>query len=168
VIDAVTDDVPSRFRFRTAFRRQFSIDAETMFAITATYLAVAQETSYRGSGEPRRLEPRSFDDAQIIADAFKTGRPVLVNLYGVDSDLARRLVDFASGVCYALGGTMERVDVGLYLLTPRHVEVPAAEEEAQVVEAVREQLDGILWAPVPKSGSEGEAWRRAKPPTTTR
>lgn len=75
------------------------------------------------SARPSVLEPESFDDAKEIADRFKAEQPVVMDLAGVDRDLARRLIDFASGICYALGGHMERVRPGGYLLTPARVEV---------------------------------------------
>jgi cell division inhibitor SepF len=67
---------------------------------------------------PHTLKPRRFDQAQEVADRFKEGQPVIVNIEGVDRDLSRRLIDFASGLCYGLGGTMEKVASGVYLLTP--------------------------------------------------
>jgi len=53
------------------------------------------------------------------------GTPVILNLQGVERDLSRRLVDFASGLCYGLRGQMERVTNQVYLLTPSDVEVSA-------------------------------------------
>lgn len=75
------------------------------------------------SAKPAVIEPESFDDAKDIADRFKAEQPVVMDLSGLDRDLARRLIDFASGICYALGGHMERVQPGSYLLTPSNVEV---------------------------------------------
>ncbi len=75
------------------------------------------------SAKPAVLEPTSFDDAKDIADRFKASQPVVMDLNGLDRDLARRLIDFASGICYALSGHMERVRSGAYLLTPADVEV---------------------------------------------
>ncbi len=75
------------------------------------------------SAKPAVLEPESFDDAKDIADRFKASQPVVMDLSGLDRDLARRLIDFASGICYALSGHMERVRPGGYLLTPADVEV---------------------------------------------
>jgi cell division inhibitor SepF len=75
------------------------------------------------SAKPAVLEPESFDDAKDIADRFKGNQPVVMDLNGLERDLARRLIDFASGICYALGGHMERVRPGGYLLTPADVEV---------------------------------------------
>ena len=67
--------------------------------------------------------PDAFNDAQEIGDRFKSGQPVIVNLQAVDRDLRRRLVDFSSGLCYAIGGKMDRVADQVYLLTPADVEV---------------------------------------------
>jgi cell division inhibitor SepF len=64
------------------------------------------------------VRPRQFDAAQEIADKFKDGQPVIVNLEATDREVSRRLVDFASGLCYGLNGTMEKVASGVYLLKP--------------------------------------------------
>ena len=73
--------------------------------------------------KPHVVSPRSFNDAQEVGDWFKRRQPVIVNLQGLDRDLARRLLDFASGVAYGLGGSVERVASHVYLLTPADVEV---------------------------------------------
>jgi cell division inhibitor SepF len=77
--------------------------------------------------------PRSFNDAQQIADKFKHAVPVIVNLQNADQELSKRLVDFASGLTYALNGSMQRVADRVFLLTPHNVEV-SAEERARVLE----------------------------------
>ncbi len=77
--------------------------------------------------------PRSFNDAQQIADRFKDGVPVILNLQSADQDLSKRLIDFASGLTYALDGGMQRVADKVFLLTPRNVEV-SAEERARMLE----------------------------------
>ena len=71
-----------------------------------------------GAMEPHTVRPRRFDQAQEVADAFKSGTPVIMNLEGTERDVARRLIDFGSGICYALDGTMEKVATGVYLLKP--------------------------------------------------
>jgi cell division inhibitor SepF len=78
--------------------------------------------------------PRSFNDAQQIADKFKQGVPVIVNLQNADQELSKRLVDFASGLTYALNGSMQRVADRVFLLTPHNVQV-SAEERARVLES---------------------------------
>jgi len=77
--------------------------------------------------------PRSFNDAQSIADKFKEATPVIVNLQGTDADLSKRLIDFSSGLTYALNGSMQRVADKVFLLTPRNVEV-SAEERARLID----------------------------------
>ena len=73
--------------------------------------------------KPHAVSPDAFNDAQEIGDRLKSGQPVIVNLQTVDRDLRRRLVDFSSGLCYAMGGKMDRVADQVYLLTPADVEV---------------------------------------------
>ncbi|HUK95217.1 MAG TPA: cell division protein SepF [Gaiellaceae bacterium] len=77
--------------------------------------------------------PRSFNDAQQIADKFKDSVPVILNLQSSDQELSKRLIDFTSGLTYALDGGMQRVADKVFLLTPRNVEV-SAEERARLVE----------------------------------
>jgi cell division inhibitor SepF len=71
-----------------------------------------------GSNEPTTVRPRRFDQAQEVADRYKEGQPVIMNLEGADREVARRLIDFASGICYGLDGSMEKVANGVYLLKP--------------------------------------------------
>jgi|EndMetStandDraft_8_1072994.scaffolds.fasta_scaffold88239_2 cell division inhibitor SepF len=70
------------------------------------------------SSEPATVRPRRFDQAQELADKFKDGQSVILNLESTERDVARRLIDFASGVCYSLDGSMEKVATGVYLLKP--------------------------------------------------
>ncbi|WP_035106615.1 cell division protein SepF [Desulfovirgula thermocuniculi] len=68
-------------------------------------------------------EPRVFDDVQSIAEHLKNRRPVIVNLEQVDSELARRVVDFVSGATYALNGSMQKVGSGIFLFVPSNVDI---------------------------------------------
>ena len=77
--------------------------------------------------------PRSFNDAQTIADRFKRDIPVIINLQSADTQLAKRLIDFASGLTYALDGGMQRIADKVFLLTPRDVEL-SAEDRARYLD----------------------------------
>lgn len=79
------------------------------------------------NAKPHVVMPISFNQAQEVADKYKGSQPVIMNLQGADRDLSRRLIDFASGLCYGLGGQMERVANQVYLLTPTNVEVSPEE-----------------------------------------
>ena len=80
-----------------------------------------------------KVVPKNFNDAQQVADKFKMDVPVILNLQGSDTELAKRLIDFSSGLTYALDGGMQRVADKIFLLTPRNVEV-SAEEKARLIE----------------------------------
>jgi len=96
---------------------------------------VLKPVGNRGNGDVRvhLVVPKSFNDAQQIADKFKDSIPVILNLQGSETDLAKRLIDFASGLTYALDGGMQRIADKVFMLTPRNVEI-SAEERARLIE----------------------------------
>ncbi len=103
---------------------------------TRSLRSVAPEAGTNGRRESTRVHlviPKSFNDAQDVADKFKDSIPVIVNLQGIDRDLSKRLVDFGSGLTYALDGGMQQIADKVFLLTPRNVEV-SAEERARLIE----------------------------------
>lgn len=69
------------------------------------------------------LEPRAFSESQQIADHLKNRNSVVVNLKRVTSDQAKRIIDFLSGVIYAIGGSMQKIGVGIYIVAPKNVNV---------------------------------------------
>jgi cell division inhibitor SepF len=75
------------------------------------------------------VEPEGFNDAQEVGDRLKASQPVILNLQGLGRDLQRRLIDFSSGLAYAVGGSMQRVADQVFLLTPSNVEVSQEEKE---------------------------------------
>jgi cell division inhibitor SepF len=83
------------------------------------------------------IAPREFGDAREIADRVMANQPVIVNLQAVERDLMRRMIDFCSGVAYALNGRMERVADRVFLVTPSNVKVSAEERQ-------RLQEDGLI------------------------
>jgi len=97
--------------------------------------AVLKPVGGRGNGDVRvhLVVPKSFNDAQQIADKFKDSIPVILNLQGTETELAKRLIDFASGLTYALDGGMQRIADKVFMLTPRNVEI-SAEERARLIE----------------------------------
>jgi cell division inhibitor SepF len=87
----------------------------------------------RNASQVELVVPKSFNDAQLVADKLKADVPVIINLQSADSDLAKRLIDFSSGLTYALDGSMQRVADRVFLLTPAHVTV-SAEDKASLME----------------------------------
>jgi cell division inhibitor SepF len=139
------DELERAYRERPNVRkigpRRRSEDFEDIFAEDSPVGAGARATAVRPVESPRRsvpvevflVVPKSFNDAQQIADKFKTTVPVILNLQSAETDLAKRLIDFSSGLTYALDGGMQRVADKVFLLTPRNVEV-SAEERARLLE----------------------------------
>jgi len=82
-----------------------------------------------GTARVHVVAPSRFGDAKEIADRLKDSRPVIVNLQNADRDLQRRMIDFCSGVTYALSGEMEKVADQVFLLAPSNVKV--SDEERQ-------------------------------------
>jgi cell division inhibitor SepF len=141
-------ELESRYRERPNVRRLSSRrrrdDIDDIFADdpaserSTTVLRSVGGTAPRaanGRGEVRvhLVIPKSFNDAQDVADKFKDSIPVIINLQGSETDLSKRLIDFASGLTYALDGGMQRIADKVFLLTPRNVEV-SAEERARLIE----------------------------------
>jgi cell division inhibitor SepF len=130
-------DRPNVRRLSPRRRREFEdwTDEEPAAARTQ----VVRPTRLRGVDSPgpsvrvHLVLPRSFNDAQQIADKFKDSIPVILNLQSSDQELSKRLIDFASGLTYALDGGMQRVADKVFLLTPRNVEV-SAEERARLLQ----------------------------------
>ena len=101
---------------------------------TATGTGVLRPVGNGGADTQVHLvTPNSFNDAQEVADKFKQAVPVILNLQTTDAELAKRLIDFTSGLTYALEGGMQKIAEKTFLLTPRNVEV-SAEEKARLIE----------------------------------
>jgi len=75
------------------------------------------------------IEPNGYEDSQIIGDKFKNDIPVIVNLQNESSEISRRIIDFCSGLTYALSGSIEKVADKVFLITPSNVEVTSDEKE---------------------------------------
>lgn len=73
--------------------------------------------------EPVTIRPTRFDQAKEIADHYREGQPVIMNLGSADADTARRLLDFASGLVYVTSGVLEKVAAGVFLIKPQGARV---------------------------------------------
>ena len=110
------------------FSRNESLQAERPEAIVRT-----MSQARPALASIHRAEPRRFNEAREIGDRFKQGVPVIMSLQDTEDAIARRLVDFASGLVFGLGGKIEMVASRVYLLTPADMEV-SAEEREKIVE----------------------------------
>lgn len=75
------------------------------------------------------VHPSEYKDAKVIAESFRDGVPVIINLSRMDEADAKRLIDFASGLTMGLNGRIERVTSKVFLLSPEHIEASSDEEQ---------------------------------------
>ena len=122
----------SRRRPRDDFDDIFA-DDEPRRSRPTTVLRPVERARNGGDVRVHLVIPKSFNDAQQVADKFKQSIPVVLNLQATDNDLAKRLIDFASGLTYALDGGMQRIAHKVFMLTPRNVQI-SAEEKAELIE----------------------------------
>lgn len=86
-----------------------------------------------GTGKMILLEPRAFSESQQIADHLKKRNTVVVNMKRVTPEHAKRIIDFLSGTVYAIGGDLQKIGGGIFLCTPKNVNVEGtiSEEDAK-------------------------------------
>lgn len=101
--------------------------------------------SKSGGAKMVLVEPRAYSESQQIADHLKRKNSVVVNLKRVTNDQARRIIDFLSGTLYAIGGELQRLGNGIYLCTPKNVNVEGRisdeESERKAKSKVEDEMD---------------------------
>ena len=98
-------------------------DNDTEDLEDGSYETTAKE-AFVGNGNNMILaEPRAYSESQQIADHIKKRNSVIVNLKRVTNDQAKRIIDFLSGTLYALGGQLQKLGNGIYLCTPKNINV---------------------------------------------
>ena len=112
-----------------------------------TYYSLGIDEAYKdANGEGNKmilLEPRAYSESQQIADHLKKRNTVVVNLKRVTSEQAKRIVDFLSGTLYAIGGNLQKLGPGIFLCTPKNINVQGkiAEEEEKIRKNKNDDLD---------------------------
>lgn len=109
---------------RTRPARENRRDSE--YRAPVTPIKRAPSTSREDADDMRTIttvHPRSYNDAKSVGESFRDGTPVIMDLSDLAEAEAKRLVDFAAGLVYALHGSIERVTATVFLLTPSYVEV---------------------------------------------
>ncbi len=111
-------------------RQRRRISAEPTHAEAGVYVhsGVAEPLPPPGS-QCQVIEATTFTDAQVLADHIRSGRPVVLDLRTTEPAMVRRLVDFATGLTYALGGRMAKTAQGVILVTPHGGHLDTAEQQ---------------------------------------
>lgn len=87
------------------------------------------------------LEPRAYSESQQIADHLKNRNSVVVNLKRVTTDQAKRIIDFLSGTIYAIGGNLEKIGQGIYLCTPKNVDVQGKINDENKTKSTNDEIE---------------------------
>lgn len=82
-----------------------------------------QRASFRGGNEVRVIKPQDISESQTVADFLKAGRPIVINMEGLELEFAQRIIDFIGGACYALDGSLKAVTANIFIAAPESVEV---------------------------------------------
>ena len=102
----------------------------------------AREETQEGS-KMILLEPRAYSESQQIADYLKKRNTVVVNLKRVTQEQAKRIVDFLSGTLYAIGGDLQKLGPGIFLCTPKNINVQGkmSEEEDKLRKTKNDNME---------------------------
>ena len=108
-------------------KQLFADEEENLVGTEDEYYAISEEEALKEGDKAGNkmilLEPRAYSEAQQIADHLKNRNSVVVNLKRVTSDQAKRIIDFLSGCIYSIGGKMQKIGVGIYLCTPKNINI---------------------------------------------
>ena len=104
-------------------------------------LKAEEAVSEDGTAKMILLEPRAYSEAQQIADHLKKRNTVVVNMKRVTPDQAKRIVDFLSGTVYAIGGDLQKIGMGIFLCTPKNVNVEGTISEEEEKNKKKNDID---------------------------
>ncbi len=107
------------------------------------YYQEPDKTNISNTGKMILLEPRAFSESSQIADHLKKRNTVVVNMKRVTPDQAKRIVDFLSGTVYAIGGDLQKIGGGIFLCTPKNVDVEGSITEEDKIS--KEEDNGLDW-----------------------
>ena len=129
-------------------KKLFTDDEEdTLMGTEDEYYSVSEDEALKEADKTGNkmilLEPRAYSESQQIADHLKNRNSVVVNLKRVTSDQAKRIIDFLSGCIYSIGGKMQKIGVGIYLCTPKNVNIQG--KISDDTEKQKEDTDEIEW-----------------------
>lgn len=119
----------------------FETDDDVVTNNDEEYYSVSSEEVKKGAtGKMILVEPRAYSESQEIADHLKSRNSVVVNFKRVTNDQAKRIIDFLSGTLYAIGGDLQKIGEGIYLCTPKNIDV-----QGEITEESSEDENGENW-----------------------
>ena len=129
------------------FMKKIMGEDEDVFSSPEEYYDIKSEEALNDEGGAKMilLEPRAYSEAQQIADHLKKRNSVVVNFKRVTAAQAKRIIDFLSGCVYSIGGTMQKIGVGIYLCTPNNVNIQGKISDDNEPKEKQDAEDEIGW-----------------------
>ena len=118
----------------------FETDDDVVTTNEEYYSVSSEEVKKGATGKMILVEPRAYSESQEIADHLKSRNSVVVNFKRVTNDQAKRIIDFLSGTLYAIGGDLQKIGEGIYLCTPKNIDV-----QGEITEESSEDENGENW-----------------------
>lgn len=99
-------------------------EEETQKKVSVARPTMVRKQKTMGDGmEVCVIRPTSFEDTREITDTLRSNRTVVLNMEGVDVNLAQRIIDYAVGTCYAIDGNLQKISNYIFIITPKSVEI---------------------------------------------
>ena len=110
-------------------------DEDNLVGTEDEYYAVSEDDALKEADKTGNkmilMEPRAYSESQTIADHLKERNSVVVNFKRVTTDQSKRIIDFLSGTLYAIGGDLQKIGEGIYLCTPKNIDVQGTISEEE-------------------------------------
>ena len=123
--DDFYDDDPEPVKKSSSAREDFSMDEDRIIKKTAPKVTpMRQMKKMPGTGmEVCVIKPTTVEDAREITETLLANRTVVLNLEGLDVDIAQRIIDFTSGSCFAISGNLQKISHYIFIITPASVDI---------------------------------------------
>jgi cell division inhibitor SepF len=123
--DDFYDDEPEPVRKSSAAKEDVSLDDDKTVKKTVPKVTPMRQTrKMSGSGmEVCVIKPTDVNDAKEITETLLANRTVVLNLEGLDVDIAQRIIDFTSGSCFAMSGNLQKISHYIFIITPASVDI---------------------------------------------
>ncbi|WHY88010.1 cell division protein SepF [Neobacillus novalis] len=104
-------------------RQQAPVKNKNVISLQSVPKSSSSSTNPSNGSKVILVEPRSYSESTDIADHLKSRRAVVINLQRIDNEQGRQIIDFISGVVYAIGGDIQKIGLSIFLCAPDNVEV---------------------------------------------
>ena len=121
--DEEFEETPKKSFFKKSKKTDYYDDEDDYSSNSNNKVTQMRQPSRRANMEVCVIKPTAVDDAREITETLLSGRTVILNLEGLDLEIAQRIIDFTSGSCYAISGNMQKISHYIFIITPKSVDI---------------------------------------------